>query len=200
MKHAVALFVALFSMIFLMGDSCDSGDFTTNYFCCGTAASCTTTATQCAPSDCSTGLQTFQNGQNECAILQTDASNNNCALFNRFGWFITIGCSGSFTETPPFAQVPSLTATPGPGAGVITLNWTTPPGGFTSSQLVYTILLGTVAGGESFLAGGIVGNSFPVTGLTTGTPYFFTVAASLIFAGNIASAGVASPEATAISP
>jgi hypothetical protein len=199
MKHAVAILVALFSLTFLTGGSCDSGDFSTSYFfCCDGSGNCQSDPTQCSTAVCNTGQQNFVNGQNECTALQTDASNNNCGLYSRFGWFVTIGCSGSFTEIPAFPAVTLNTPTPA-GAGTVNLSWTAPTG-YTSSQVVYTILLGTATGAEGFLAGGVSGTTYPVTGLVTGVQYFFTVAPSLIYAGNIAAAGVASNEVTIVSP
>jgi hypothetical protein len=206
MKHVVAVWFVLFSMVFLMGDSCDSGDFSTSYMCCGQDPNCTQTT--CAASDCSTGVQTFQNGQNECAILQTDASNNNCALQGRFAEYINIGCTGTFTENP---AMPAPTLALGPaaaaGSGIINLTWTPPvlvpsslAGSPSNVQLAYTVLVGTASLAEGFWTTDVTGGSYSVQGLVSGATYFFVITANQTFAGNLAAPGVTSNEVTAIAP
>jgi hypothetical protein len=207
MKHAVALIFALGSMLFLMGDSCDSGDFTTSYFCCGQAASCTSNQTSCGASDCNTGYQTFLNGQNECLILQSDGPNNSCALLQRFAQYINIGCSGTFTEAPAVPGTPllvptGLTSSNGaPGSQTVTLNWTPPAG--ANGALLYTILRGSLPGTETPLTTSPT-NSFvdsnAVSGIVSGQVWYYVVVASITYAGNIASPGNISNEITVTVP
>lgn len=205
MKHVVVLLVALFSITFLMGGSCDSGDFTTGYFfCCdSTGVNCTSDPTQCPAGGCSTGQQSFLNGQNECAVLQTDASNNSCALFSRFAYYINIGCTGLFTESPAFPAPINVTATAqAAGSGIIELTWSPPPGVPLppGASIVYTISSGLATGTEGFLIGDIAGPPFYDSSEPTGTLVFYTVSASYVFAGNIAQSGTPSLEVTATSP
>jgi hypothetical protein len=202
MKHAVALIISLGSMLFLMGDSCDSGDFTTSYFCCGQGAACTPNQTTCAASDCNTGYQTFLNGQNECAVLQSDGANNSCALVQRFAEYINIGCTGTFTESPAvpgalFLQPQNLTVTTGaPGSQTVTLTWTAPTG-TSGYNLLYTILRGTVTGTETPLSTAVAPtftDSNALSGIATGEVYYYVVVASITYAGNVASPGNISNE------
>lgn len=207
MKHVAALLVTLFSMIFLIGANCDSGDFTTSYFfCCDpTSTTCSSDPTQCPAGGCSTGQQTFTNGQYECSTLQTDANNNNCAIYNRFQQYILVGCTGIFTQVNPNAvqggvfSPTGLTLTPSPGQ--IVLNWTPPAA--LPGQLVYTVLRGNATGTEGFLIGNISGPPFTdnaSTGLLfPGIPTFYTVAASMTFEGTIAAPGPVSTEASTTS-
>lgn len=207
MKHVAALTVALFSMLFLMGDSCDSGDFTTSYYCCGQAASCTTAATTCAPSDCNTGFQSFTNGQNECSTLQSDGPNNSCALLQRFIQYLTIGCTGTFTEIPavagvPFLQPQNFTATPGPGSATVTLSWIPPANIPAGATLLYTVLRGGASQTETALA---TTNASPFydtasSGIATGEVLFYEVVASITYAGNVASPGNAATEVSVTVP
>jgi hypothetical protein len=207
MKHVIALTAALFSMLFLMGDSCDSGDFTTSYFfCCDpTGTTCTSNANACPAGGCTTGQQSFANGQNECLILQTDASNNSCALYNRFQQYILIGCTGIYTQvqvSPVIGGTTSpqnLTLTPSPGQ--IVLNWTAPPA--LPGPLLYTILRGNATGTEGVLISNVTGTTFTdnvSSGLAfPGVPTFYTVAASMTFQGTIAAPGPVSTEASTTS-
>jgi hypothetical protein len=205
MKHAVALIISLGSMLFLMGDSCDSGDFTTSYFCCGQAASCTSNQTSCATGDCNTGYQTFVNGQNECLILQSDGPNNSCALLQRFAEYINIGCTGSFTESPAvigalILQPQNLVASGG-GTGVVNLSWSAPTG--TYGTLLYTVLRGTAAGTETSLystPGTTFQDTTALSGIVTGEVFYYVVVASLTYAGNVASPGNISNEVSITVP
>jgi hypothetical protein len=82
---------------------------------------CQTDNSLCSGGECTTGLQQFLNGQNECNTLEDDGLNNNCGnttlnigvdptnsgsnpfniLSQRIDWFNTIGCTGGFAETNP---------------------------------------------------------------------------------------------------
>ncbi len=80
------------------------------------------------------------------------------------------------SATPAVAVVPGsptgLTATS--GEGQVALSWTA-----VSGATSYNVYDGTASGGENAtpIATGVTGTTYTVTGLTNGTPYYFTVAA-----------------------
>jgi hypothetical protein len=206
MKHIVVLFISLFSMMFLMGGSCDSGDFTTS--CDPTSTTCTSDPTQCPANGCTTGQQTFPNGQNECATLQTDLNNNSCALYNRFQQYILIGCTGVFTENNPNLiqggpnSPGNLTAVASPGQ--VVLNWSAPTGlPAIPGAIVYTVARGYASLTEGAVITGLTTTTFTdnasVYGLVPGVQTFYIVYASLTYEGTFAANGPASAEVSVMS-
>jgi len=130
MRQLSILALAVFSLVFFVGSKCNSGDFTDSYIFC--TPNCTDPATggcaldnsNCATGECTTGLQQFLNGQNECNTLEDDGANLGCGnstsgignlappydiLNQRINWFNSIGCTGGFLETNP---VPTPSASP----------------------------------------------------------------------------------------
>jgi hypothetical protein len=134
MRQLSILALAVLSLVFFIGSKCNSGDFTDSYIfctpgCVDGSGNCQTDNSLCPQNglDCTTGLQSFLNGQNECNTLEDDGANNNCGntttniavnptgpshniLNQRIIWFTTIGCTGGFLETdpvPPPSPVPS---------------------------------------------------------------------------------------------
>jgi len=133
MRQLAILALAVLSLVFFVGSKCNSGDFTDSYIFCTpgcidqATGACATDNSQCSAPDCTTGLQSFLNGQNECNTLEDDGANNNCGntttniavdpvnpayniLNQRMNWFNSIGCTGGFLETnpvPPPSPVPS---------------------------------------------------------------------------------------------
>ena len=79
----------------------------------------------------------------------------------------------SATPAPP-APVPPTNLTAAAGNGQVVLTWTASTGAAS-----YNVYQGAASGGESStpIATGITGVTYTVTGLSNGTPYFFTVAA-----------------------
>ena len=91
--------------------------------------------------------------------------------------------SGAASATPTAAITkpgPPNGLTASPGDGKVTLSWKAPGSGGGTGISGYEIYRGTSPGGESGtpVNGSLVaGTSYTVTGLTNGTPYYFTVAA-----------------------
>jgi hypothetical protein len=134
MRQLSILALAVFSLVFFVGSKCNSGDFTDSYIFCTpncidqTTGQCALDNSNCPTGECTTGLQQFLNGQNECNTLEDDGANLNCGntttgtavnptpgspyniLNQRINWFNNIGCTGGFLETdpvPPPSPVPS---------------------------------------------------------------------------------------------
>jgi len=130
MRHLAILALAMISLVFFIGSKCNSGDFTDSYIFCTpgcvdqTTGNCQTDPSLCSGDECTTGLQQFLNGQNECNTLEDDGLNNNCGnsttglgadpndasyniLNQRINWFNYIGCTGGFAETDPPSPAPS---------------------------------------------------------------------------------------------
>jgi hypothetical protein len=131
MRQLASLALAVISLVFFVGSKCNSGDFTDSYIFCTPMCvdgngNCLTDPSLCSAPECTTGLQQFLNGQNECNALEDDGINNDCGnstsllganqtnlsyniLNQRINWFLNIGCTGGFAETNP---VPSPSPTP----------------------------------------------------------------------------------------
>ena len=118
----------------------------------------------------------------------------------------------STVAPPPVPTVPGaptlVSATAGNAS--VTLTWTPPTSDGGSAITGYNVFVGTASGGESSTpANGstlVSGNMFTVTGLTNGTPYFFTVKAVNSVGSSSASNEVSAtpvspaPSVTSVSP
>ena len=106
------------------------------------------------------------NSSGDIVISTTNVTDN--AQIN--GIAISTGGSGGAPSLPPAPT--GLTATA--SNAQVSLAWTG-----SSGATSYNVYSGTTSGGESStpIATGITGTTDTVTGLTNGTPYFFTVAA-----------------------
>jgi hypothetical protein len=101
----------------------------------------------------------------------------------------TIGFAGSITLLPVPPAAPSLTATAGPGAGNITLQWA-PVTGATS----YNLYWGTAPGLTTNLISGVTSPRIH-SGLTTSQPYYYTATSV-----NSGGEGLKSSEVSAVAP
>lgn len=100
-----------------------------------------------------------------------------------------VGYDGLVTLQPVVPAAPSMTATAGPGAGEITLQWA-PVTGATS----YNLYWGTAPGLTTNLFSGVTSPRIH-TGLTTGTTYYYTATAV-----NSGGESVKSGEVSAVAP
>ncbi len=133
-----------------------------------------------------------------CSTGQTCGSGNN------IGNVISNTLGDQLSEGSGTAQPSSLTATSGPGAGEVTLSWTPAsdssndiPTSFivldsTSSSGPFSIVAAGVTGGADYSAGNI---SYTVSGLTSGTTYYFEVEGFNGSSGMVSAAAKASAAA-----
>ncbi len=103
----------------------------------------------------------------------------------------------STAPTAPTAPGPPTSVTATPANGSVALSWSAPASNGGSAILGYNVFEGTSPGGESATAlnGGspITGTTYPVSGLTNGTKYYFTVAAVNSFGSTTGSEVTATP-------
>ncbi len=118
-------------------------------------------------------------GESSSAYASTSNTSIVVPLFNSHTYYFTVkgvgsgivsAASSEVSATTPVTPAPTnLTATS--GTGQVTLQWTDVPG-----HASYRVYVGTSSGAETQLGGPVYSNPYTVTGLTSGTTYFFKVA------------------------
>ncbi len=171
-----------------------------------TAVILTATVAPATGSNVPTGTVTFKDGATTlgtATLVSGKASYTNSAL-TAGAHSITASYAGDAGDNASTSSAVTVTITAAvpaaptavtavAGNAQVTLSWTA-----SSGATSYSVYQGTSAGGESKTAvqTGVTGTSVTITGLTNGTPYFFTIAA--VNAGGTSSAsGEASATPTA---